>query len=174
MTENQLRAALKYAFQLGQTYWQQADSESYSENKKSDKTAELFRMFVDDTVDNDLKTSKAYDAKYYSARACRMKLPPVPNEADRSPVAGPAYFDYNDMDAYGLLCYNAAIAEPCPYCFANDNKVFELRKAFDALRDLLIEAESSYTPDAETELIVLQDFYLVVHAIVYTNLKERK
>lgn len=65
MTENQLRAALKYAFQLGQTYWQQADSESYSENKKSDKTAELFRLFVDDTVDNDLKTSKAYDAKYY-------------------------------------------------------------------------------------------------------------
>jgi hypothetical protein len=62
MTENQLRAALKYAFQLGQTYWQQADSESYSENKESDKTAELFRLFVDDTVDNDLKTSKAYTA----------------------------------------------------------------------------------------------------------------
>ena len=67
MTKNQLRAALRYAFQLGQTYWQQADSELYSENKKADKTAELFRLFVDDTVDNDLKTSKVYDAKYYNA-----------------------------------------------------------------------------------------------------------
>jgi len=64
MTENQLRAALRYAFQLGQTYWQQADSESYSENKKSHETYELFSLFVDDTVDNDLETSKAYEAKY--------------------------------------------------------------------------------------------------------------
>ena len=63
MTENQLRAALRYAFQLGQTYWQQADSESYSENKKSYETAELFRLFVDDTVDNDLKTSFEGEAK---------------------------------------------------------------------------------------------------------------
>ena len=30
-----------------------------------------------------------------------MKLPPVPNECDRSPQAGPAYFDYSDMDSYG-------------------------------------------------------------------------
>jgi len=102
-----------------------------------------------------------------------MKLPPVPNECDRSPQAGPAYFDYSDMDAYGLLCYNAAIAEPCPYCFANDNKVFEARKAFEDLRDLLLEAESADTEN-DQELIVLQDFYWAVHAIVYANLKERK
>ena len=98
-----------------------------------------------------------------------MKLPPVPNECDRSPQAGPAYFDYSDMDAYGLLCYNAAIAEPCPYCFANDNKVLELRKAFEALRDLLLEAESADTEN-DQELIVLQDFYWAVHAIVYGQL----
>ena len=87
-----------------------------------------------------------------------MKLPPVPNECDRSPQAGPAYFDYSDMDSYGMLCYKAAMAEPCQFCFASDNKVFELRKAFESPRDL-------------QELIDLQDFYWAVHAIVYANLK---
>ena len=99
-----------------------------------------------------------------------MKLPPVPNECDRSPQAGPAYFDYSDMDSYGMLCYKAAMAEPCQFCFASDNKVFESNKAFETLRNLLAEAESSDTPDAETELIVLQDFYWAVHAIVYGQL----
>ena len=99
-----------------------------------------------------------------------MKLPPVPNEYGRSPQTGPAYFNHSDMAAYGLLCYNAAIAEPCPYCFANDNKVFESRKAFESLRDLLIEAESSDTEN-DQELFVLQDFYWAVHAIVYGELK---
>jgi len=99
-----------------------------------------------------------------------MKLPPVPNEYDRSPQAGPAYFDYTDMDAYGLMCYKAAAAEPCQFCFASDNKVFELRKAFESLRALMIEAESSNTEN-DHELFVLRDFYWAVHAIVYGELK---
>lgn len=43
-------------------------------------------------------------------------------------------------------------------------------EAFESLRDLLIEAESSDTEN-DQELIVLQDFYWAVHAIVYGELK---
>ena len=35
--------AIRRVFQLGQTYWQQADSESYRENDKSDVTLEKYR-----------------------------------------------------------------------------------------------------------------------------------
>lgn len=41
--------ALRRAYSLGQTYWQQADSESYSQNKKSDETRAKFDALVDDT-----------------------------------------------------------------------------------------------------------------------------
>jgi len=41
--------ALRKAWQLGQTYWQQADSESYKENAKSDATQEKFRQLCDET-----------------------------------------------------------------------------------------------------------------------------
>jgi len=36
--QTELENALQKAFLLGQTYWQQADSQSYSENKRSDQT----------------------------------------------------------------------------------------------------------------------------------------
>ena len=49
MTTEALRAALNRAFQLGQTYWQQADSESYKENAKSDATLDAFRALVSKT-----------------------------------------------------------------------------------------------------------------------------
>ena len=38
---------LRRAFNLGQTYWQQADSESYSQNKKADVTRAAFNALVD-------------------------------------------------------------------------------------------------------------------------------
>lgn len=41
--------ALRRAWQLGQTYWQQADSESWSQNKKSDETQAKFQALVDET-----------------------------------------------------------------------------------------------------------------------------
>lgn len=50
MTSEELRAALKRAYNLGQTYWQQADSEYSSHWKKADVTAATFRQLVDDTV----------------------------------------------------------------------------------------------------------------------------
>ena len=41
--------ALRRAYQLGQTYWQQADSESYSQQDKSVLTAEKFNQLVEET-----------------------------------------------------------------------------------------------------------------------------
>ena len=40
--------AMRRAWLLGQTYWQQADSESYSQNKKSDETQKKFDALVDE------------------------------------------------------------------------------------------------------------------------------
>lgn len=42
--------ALRRAFNLGQTYWQQADSESYSQNRKSDETRCKFDSLIDETA----------------------------------------------------------------------------------------------------------------------------
>ena len=41
--------ALRRAWQLGQTYWQQADSDSYRQNKQSGETQAVFVKLVDET-----------------------------------------------------------------------------------------------------------------------------
>lgn len=41
--------ALRKAWQLGQMYWQQADSEYFSQNKKADETQARFQRLVDET-----------------------------------------------------------------------------------------------------------------------------
>ena len=41
--------ALRRAWQLGQTYWQQADSESFAQNKKAETTHAAFVALLDDT-----------------------------------------------------------------------------------------------------------------------------
>ena len=41
--------ALRKAYQLGQVYWQQADSESYRQQDKSALTAEKFNQLVEET-----------------------------------------------------------------------------------------------------------------------------
>lgn len=48
----QVHEALKKAFQLGQTYWQQADSDSFIQNKKSDETRAKFLKLCEDTLSN--------------------------------------------------------------------------------------------------------------------------
>lgn len=40
--------AMRRAWQLGQTYWQQADSESYAANRRSEKTQAMFDALVDE------------------------------------------------------------------------------------------------------------------------------
>jgi len=44
-----IREALRKAFKLGQTYWQQADSDSYKQNKKSVLTRQQFDELVEET-----------------------------------------------------------------------------------------------------------------------------
>ena len=41
--------ALRKAWQLGQTYWQQADSESFIQHAKSNETQARFQQLVDET-----------------------------------------------------------------------------------------------------------------------------
>ena len=41
--------ALRQAWLLGQTYWQQADSDSYSDNRRSDITQTKFQALVEET-----------------------------------------------------------------------------------------------------------------------------
>lgn len=48
--EAALRAAMKKAFNFGQTYWQQADSHFISQQNKSDIARESFNKLVNDTV----------------------------------------------------------------------------------------------------------------------------
>ena len=51
MTDKRLiEKALSRAFSLGQTYWQQADSDSWKENKKSSSTREDYNHLVQDTL----------------------------------------------------------------------------------------------------------------------------
>jgi hypothetical protein len=50
MTSEELRAALKKAFQLGQNYWSWSDSEYSSHWKKADVAKANFDQLVDDTV----------------------------------------------------------------------------------------------------------------------------
>ena len=46
-----LRDALRIAFRYGETYWQQADSESYAENRRSDETMAKFKSWADETAE---------------------------------------------------------------------------------------------------------------------------
>ena len=47
--QNVVSKALGKAWHLGQTYWQQADSEYFSQNKKSEHTYAQFEFLVHDT-----------------------------------------------------------------------------------------------------------------------------
>ena len=47
-----IRAAMKRAFNLGQTYWQQADSEYVSQQNKSDATRAKFNELLESTMDH--------------------------------------------------------------------------------------------------------------------------
>lgn len=46
-----LAKALRRAYHLGQTYWQQADSESYEQNRRADETQRKFEALASETRD---------------------------------------------------------------------------------------------------------------------------
>ncbi len=50
MTNEELTKALKRAYNLGQIYWQQADSEYTSQHKKADVTEAAFKELIETTV----------------------------------------------------------------------------------------------------------------------------
>jgi len=50
ITSDQLALALRQAYYLGQTYWQQADSEYTSQWKKADVTQQNYVDLVAETV----------------------------------------------------------------------------------------------------------------------------
>lgn len=50
LSDEQLRAALRRAFSLGQTYFQQADSQSHADNRCSDQTRAKFDLLVMETA----------------------------------------------------------------------------------------------------------------------------
>jgi hypothetical protein len=49
-SEQKLRDALRRAFNLGQTYWQLADSRYTSQHRKADETRRKFDALVEETV----------------------------------------------------------------------------------------------------------------------------
>lgn len=46
----EIEAAMNHAFSLGQTYWQQADSDSYKQNAKSVETRDKFDVLLENTL----------------------------------------------------------------------------------------------------------------------------
>ncbi len=50
MTKDEVLKALRQAYNLGQIYWQQADSEYISQHKKADQTEAKFQDLLDTTV----------------------------------------------------------------------------------------------------------------------------
>lgn len=105
-----VRAALRKAYNLGQTYWQQADSEYRSENKKSDATAAKFLKLIDDTV----AQIAALDSRAQPVAA--GELPPLPHRAKDD--HGVWYFTEAQMKSYGQQC-----ADSRPAATPNDEQI---------------------------------------------------
>lgn len=55
MSTMTLEQAVRLAFHLGQIYWQQADSESSSQNKKADETMAEFNELLNDITSREAK-----------------------------------------------------------------------------------------------------------------------
>jgi hypothetical protein len=72
LTDEQLRTALSRVWNMGQTYWQQADSESYSENRRSDETRKKYLDFVDETVALLSQAAPVASAQAPAVDACQV------------------------------------------------------------------------------------------------------
>lgn len=51
ITPEEVGRALRRAYSLGQTHWQQADSESWKQNRKAAETQDNFNALVSATID---------------------------------------------------------------------------------------------------------------------------
>ena len=59
-----LKLALKKAFDLGQRYWQQADSDFTSQWRKADVTLASFNQLVEDTIREALAEQPAQQGEH--------------------------------------------------------------------------------------------------------------
>lgn len=91
--------ALRRAFNLGQTYWQQADSDSFSQNAKSDITRGKFNELLEETT--------AAVAAIPAPEGAQ--LPPLPHPLLIA-GGGQSWFNAEQMRAYA----RAALAAPAP------------------------------------------------------------
>ena len=51
-TIDMVTKAMRVSWQLGQTYWQQADSDSVRQQNKAHETMDKFSRLIDDTIDS--------------------------------------------------------------------------------------------------------------------------
>ena len=65
-----IRTALRRAYHLGQTYWQQADSEFTSQHKKADATQRMFKELVDETCQAIEQAEKLEPVAYECPKGC--------------------------------------------------------------------------------------------------------
>jgi hypothetical protein len=82
MNNAELEKALKRAFGLGQTYWQQSDSESYAQNRKSDETLQKFRDLTASTL-----AALEQQEPGVCARCGGLVYDPVLAQEEQEPVA---------------------------------------------------------------------------------------
>ena len=69
-----LRAAITRAFNLGQTYWQQADSESYAEQDKSDSTYKKYKALLEETCTTLVASAPVAPAPHPDLRVQVMEI----------------------------------------------------------------------------------------------------
>ena len=86
-----LSKALRRAYSLGQTYWQQADSDSYAQNLRSDETQRKFDALVDET--RDALFAHCKEVSDGERHACSIavwmtKMDATADDADDKGVAG--------------------------------------------------------------------------------------
>ncbi len=88
--------ALRRAFSMGQTYWQQADSESYSQNRKSVETIRKFGDFIDETLAALAPPAAAAWEASPDERGPRYKIMEIAAElAQRKPIAAFCHLEDN-------------------------------------------------------------------------------
>ena len=86
-----LSKALRRAYSLGQTYWQQADSDSYAQNRRSDETQRKFDALVDEVRDALFAHCKVVaEAEQHacSIAVWMTKMDATADDADDKGVAG--------------------------------------------------------------------------------------
>jgi hypothetical protein len=105
-----LRKAMERAFNLGQTYWQQADHEFTSQQRKADVTQQTFRDFAD-------ATCAQYDGSLTAAEAERDAL--------RARVAGLEASEKLLQQAHSAVLRSLQKQAPC---FADTDRLDAMEK----------------------------------------------